>query len=119
MLQNEKLFQLFNSISDNSEIYRLSPSSSQHDLLHLVCFGIPILAVFQNLRWNSNKTSLTSFVSQHTCDRRIFGLINGNILSYLPGICTSYSKYSYSCKLIKAKIIPNTAIKPAINRKGT
>ena len=22
--------------------------------------GIPILAVFQNLRWNSNKTSLTS-----------------------------------------------------------
>ena len=75
MLQNEKLFQLFNSISDNSEIYRLSPSSSQHDLLHLVCSGIPILAVFQNLRWNSNKTSLTSFVSQHTCDRRIFGLI--------------------------------------------
>ena len=37
MLQNEKLFQLFNSISDNSEIYRLSPSSTQHDLLDLVC----------------------------------------------------------------------------------
>ena len=46
-----------------------------HDLLHLVCSGIPILAVIQNLRWNSNKTSLTSFVSQHTCDSRIFGLI--------------------------------------------
>ena len=38
--------------------------------------GIPILVVFRNLRWNSNKTSLTRSIS------KVFGFNNQECSSY-------------------------------------